>query len=335
MTKTAKNTNKIVIENSVEMLKIGNCSMRFAESNTFPGAIGAVIVTPDGWDTETGLVFDSGSVYNSTSGMNAIRDFVAGSYEKVGEFVHMVSQKSSRYDGVRSFYVGGNLILAAIMDGHRAMNLDVDGKRITIALPSADEKFGSFLVHEVFGEWATVKMQTDFFGRAVPANDTKHRNNLVMKHHFLNKLLNGTKLIVNTNPAVKDSGEIWMIGSNGAKLLREELFGADGTAKPVEEAIAPYNERKVLYAGNAKLDRQTVQMTKIAPIVGIKILDSIAIEGNDELIDVTEVPEGYYQLVDQIGNIQNYSFFNNGSLKAQNNLRTGATNGWKLRPVTR
>lgn len=326
MTKTSNSKNNT----KSNALQIKGCSIQFLESTSVPGSVGNVWFTPDQWN---GLETNVASVYNSMSALNAIRDFLAGTYQKAGDFVHVINPKSSRYDGLRSFYLGGNIVMAAIAEGHSSITVQVAEKSVTIGLPAADDTFGPFKVHEVFGEWTRVVMSTDFWGRAMPATDSGHRNNIVYKHMYLDKLMSGTMLRINTDPAVNKENQLFMKGSNEAKLLREELFNVDGTPKSDDELIAPYNERKLMYAGDSKLDRQTAHMQKVAPIIGTKILSIIRIENQEKTVDVTQVPEGVYQFVDAMGNIRNYSFRVDGSLRSQNNLRTGATNGWILRPL--
>lgn len=327
-TKTSK-TNKSNVEMTDAHEILGH-TIRFLESTTVPGAIGNVWFTPKDWN---GLDVNIGSVYKCSSGLNAIRDFIAGTYQKAGEYVHVFNPAGSRYDGMKSFYLGGNLVVAAINEGLRSLTMDIAERAVTISLPSATDVFGPYHVEDVFGEWVLIKMETDFWGKASPATDVNHRNNIVYKHMFLDKLLSGTRLKINTDPAVTKENQLYMRGSQEAEKLRDELFNADGSPKTVEDVIKPYNERKLVYAGSSKLDRQTAHMMKVAPIIGTQILSVIKVEGQPEPIDVAQVSEGIYQMVDRLGNIRNYSFRVDGSLRSQNNLRTGATNGWMLRKV--
>lgn len=314
------NTNNNSINSENKELQMGQnfngSTVRFVESTSIPGAMGTVIFTPEKWN---GLVADSSSCFDATSGLNAIRDFLAGTYQKAGEFVHVFNPKSSRYDGMKTFYVGGNLAFNAIQEGHQTMTVQVADKTISLTLPATIENIG---------EWVTVKMRTDFWGRVVPATDPQHRSNITMKHFFLNKLLDGTKLVINTTPVVY-KGEMWIHGSNNAKLLRTEMFGEDGTAaKSVEEMIKPYNDRKLEYQGDARLDKQTATMMKVAPIIGLSVLSVIKV--GDVEMEVTAVPQGRYQILDSLGNVKNYCVHVNGTLESENRLKTAATNKWVL-----
>jgi hypothetical protein len=196
-----------------------------------------------------------------------------------------------------------------------------DSVTVNLTLPDTDE---------LIGEWVTCKMKTDFWGRIVPATDPNHMNNIVMKHFFLNKILSGTKLIINTTPVVY-KGEMWMYASNAARLLKSEVFNDNGSAKPVEEIIAPYNERKAEYAGTSRLDRQTEQMMKVAPIIGLTVLSEVTVD--DVVMDVAQVPAGRYKVYDNKNNVVNYCVIVNDTLDSQNRLRTLATNKWILKPI--
>lgn len=317
-TKTTINNTNSTNSNQGEAKMVNNHEVKFVESRSIPGAIGSVSFTPSNWN---GMIWDQESSFDSISGMNAFRDFVAETYQRAGEYVHVFNPKSSRYDGMKTFYVGGSLAYNAIKEGHSTMTVQVAEKLVNLTLPSSTE---------LIGEWVVCKMRTDFWGRVVPCEDIYHIDNLKMKHFFLNKLMTGTKLILNTTPCVV-KGEMWMIGSNEAKRLQSELFDTDGSVKPVEEMLKTYQEHKAEIRQTANLDHQTAVIKKVAPIIGMTIVSVINL--NDVPVNVKDVPHGKYQLVDSIGIIKNYGFKVDGSHDSEERLVTAATCGLSLRPI--
>ena len=296
---------------------INNHAIRFVHSE-IPGLehnIRCVIFTPENKND----LFINVGLYDSISAMNAIRDFVAGNTSKAGDMIHVHSSTRSKYDGFKSIYVGGNRIKQAIIEGYAEMTVMLGDDPVTITLPKTDE---------LIGEWCQVRMKTQFWGRAVPANDGYHLKNTVMKHEYLEKLLNGTKLVIFTDPTVQKDGTIFDWGSKAALSLEADLFNEDGTYKTSEEIMAPVYEKMNERQGDQKLDRQTQRLEKLSQVLSIPVISTVTVD--EVSMDVSEVPNGKYCVKDKSGFVKQICINVVNNLDSQNRLRTVATNGWHL-----
>jgi hypothetical protein len=317
------NTTEINVETKSQLNpETGGISMfnghaiRFIDSKSYPGAIGAVIFTPA---NHNGLFLERESSLSAKSDMNVIREFLNESYLKAGEFVHVFGSKNDRYDGMKTFYLGGNIVVEAILSGHRSIRVQVAEKMMSVSLPADTD---------LLGEWVVCRTITDYTARVIKADDEQHAGNIVAKHFIMDKLLNGTKLSINTTPCIA-RGEPNRDGSEAAKLLRSEMFEADGlTQKSTVDMMHGYYSRKQEYAGNNKLNHQAKTMAKAAPVIGLSIMSVLKV--NNVEANIADVEEGRYRVIDQYGMVKAAVIHVDKSLSSENRLKVIATSGWSL-----
>jgi len=285
--------------------------VRFVQSELMGSAMQYVVFIPKNYN---GLYVSARSGGNINA-LNAIRDFVAGNVVKAGQFVHIRNQEFSKYDGVGNVYIGGNLVKEAIRAGHRSFEIDVNGRNVEFTLPKNVD---------LIAEWAIGMMVTDYTGRVIPFKDEKHMNNTVNKHYFLEKLFNGSKLMVWTEPYVYE-GEMKNYVSVAAHQLKADLLNEDGSFKNHEEIMTPVYERRNLVQDNFKLQRETSRLERVAPIIGLSIMSVINVNGVDMPVD--QVPTGAYSSYNRSGFQQNYRINVVNNADSYNMLRTVATKG--------
>ena len=291
-------------------------AIRFIDSKSYPGAVGCVIFTPA---NHNGLFLDRESSLTADKDMNVIREFLNESYLKAGEFVHVFGSKNDRYDGMKTFYLGGNIAVEAILSGHRSVRVQVADKMMSVSLPADTD---------LLGEWVVCRTITDYTARVVKADDAQHAGNIVAKHFLMDKLLNGTKLSINTTPCIA-KGEPNRDGSEAAKLLRAEMFETDGlTQKSTVDMMHGYYSRKQEYAGNNKINHQAKTMAKAAPIIGLSILSVLKVDNVEA--NIADVTDGRYRVVDQYGVVKAAVIHVDKSLTSENRLKAIATSGWSL-----
>lgn len=323
--KSTMKKNQTVVEttNSIEettFAKQENHVARFVESDYIPNAIKAIIFTPKDYSDK----YVKADLFHAISAVNAIRDFVAGNVERVGEAVHIRNQAFSKYDGIGSLYVGNNIAKQALAEGHSEFSIAVNGHPVSIRLPSINNEKAVDLI----GEWVRVKMITDFSGSVVPAEDLNHMNNLTMKHFFLEKLFCGAKIVAFTEPTVV-KGEVWNWANQAAKQLKSDILAEDGSFKNHDEIMADVYERYNQHQDNFKLARETKRVQTIAPIAGLDVVTMIRV--NDIEMKVDDVPQGEYSSYDRAGFRRNYKIRISNNMDSRDALVTLATKGFSLK----
>ncbi len=270
----AKKETTPVVENTT----ITENMVKFVMSEDIPNAMKAIVFTPAGWNG----MYQTIGLYDALSCINAIQEFLGKTVTSAGESLHVRSQSYSLYDGVKSFYVGDEIVLKAINSGLKSVSVNVNGKTFNVSLPTTSVNIGP---------WAQVNTRLGNWANAVPCKDTGHMINLAKKHEALELLFRGTKLVIFTEPSMT-KGEVFTKASDAAKVLQERILSADGTIKAPAEIAEAYFASKREYISSNKLNATAQRIAKLAPVMNLTVATVIMVDGKSA--NVTEVPAGRY-----------------------------------------
>lgn len=318
MSKKINNTNIETSTNETEKFAENENTIRFIRKSVLgEHTISAVVFNPINANGK----FVYAKPWDNKAFFNAIREFVGEITLPAGEFIHVHNADRSKYDGTRMIYVGGNLIRQAIFEGQKEITVTVDQKNIVVKLPANSDGIG---------EWARVTMRTDFSGNVYPASSEQHRVAIDMKHYFLEKMMHGTRVIIYSEPSMI-AGKVYDNAEKNAHKLEEDLLNEDGHIKPADEVAQNQYEHMSAYRSQAIVASQTRRIEKIAPVVGVKILDSIVVDGEEKGVNL--VLSGWYRVLDANGQVKyvTYRHVLNGT--GANLLRTMATQGLQLQTI--
>lgn len=290
-------------------------SVKFVTSDVMPEFIASVSFTPA---NHNGLNYEA-KTEQFRGFFNAIREFAGNVSMPAGTFVHIHNADRSKYDGMKMFYLGGNIVHDAIENGDRSISVDVNGTNVTVELPKSTE---------LIGEWVRVMMSTDHRGKAWKAIDDHHMIALDTKHTFLQKLFNGTRIFIWVQPSLDRKGNVSSDAARAAALLQKEMLESDGTFKTDEEMLKPMYDRMNEYKGNNKMDTATKTLEKLAPVAGITIKNTIVVDGVESSTD--SVQPGVYRVITKDGEVKYTSYRHFNNLNSASNLQTMATKGYSL-----
>jgi hypothetical protein len=317
MTKKTNTTNEI--QTSAVETPVAAPIIRFVPSEIIEGAIKAVIFTPKNWNDS----FVNVGLFEAVNAFNAITEFLGGSVQSAGMNVHVHNPARSKYDGIKKFYLGGNIAKAAILDGQSQVVVHVGDSPITVTLPKTDE---------LIGEWVQVYMKTSFSGRVAPCTNNGHVKNLAVKHDLLEKLFSGTKLVIFTDPTVV-SDEMYNKASNAAIDLQALLLGEDGLLKTQDEIMEPYYAKMREFAGDQHLDKVAARVEKVVEKTQATVIRVLKVD--DVEMDVAQVPTGWYQVKDRNGFIKEFKTTVLQNLDSERRLLTCAMNNYQLSTIKR
>jgi hypothetical protein len=319
MTKTSKSTKIQTSAIETEIPVNDAPIIRFVDSEIVDGSVKAVIFTPKGWNGSYANV----GLFEAVSAFNAITEFLGGSVQSAGMNIHIHNPARSKYDGIKKFYLGGNIARVGILDGQNNIVVHVGDSPITVGLPKTDE---------LIGEWVQVFMKTSFTGRVAPCTNNGHVTNMAVKHDLLEKLFSGTKLVIFTDPTVvKD--EVYNKASNAAVELRTLLLNEDGTLKTQDEIMEPYYAKMREYSGDQHLDKVAARVEKMVEKTQATVIRILKVD--DVEMDVAEVPTGWYQVKDRNGFLKEYKTTVTKNMDSERRLLTCAMNSYQLSTIKR
>lgn len=306
--KPANTVENTVVENAVVELP----AIRFVESQDILGSMKAVIFTPENYNG----MYRNIDLFDSTGAFNAIKEVLGKTVESGGELIHLHNSAYSKYDGLKSFYVGGAIVRDAIEDGLTMLPLTVGAKNYKVSLPKTTD---------FIGEWVKVNTRLGEWARAIPCNDTGHMINQDRKHNILEIVLSGTKLAIYCEPTMVQ-GELKSRYSDAAIELKATVLNEDGTLRTAEEISNAYFESKREFVGQNKLEKQAVKMAKVQPVVQQAMSVTIMVDGEETALE--DVPHGRFIKVGKDGKNEVFTFTNN--LVSFNTLQLVANRGDQL-----
>jgi len=236
------------VANVTEVGTIVLPSIKFVPSDDIPGAVKCVVFLPENYSGKYANV----NLFDAKSAMTAIVEYLGKVVLSGGELIHVRSQAYSLYDGFRAFYIGGGIVKDAIENGDKSMTAVVAGKKYNISLPSTVSNIGSWVkVNTSLGDWA----------RAVPCVDSWNVVNMDKKHHALEALFRGTKLVIYTEPTLV-AGEVRGEFSQRAKDISNMVLNEDGSLKSTEEIADAYFEGKGNMSGRTSSENRLTRCRK-------------------------------------------------------------------------
>lgn len=285
--------------------------VRFVESEDIQGSMKAVVFTPANWNGMHKTI----SLFDALSCINAIQEFLGQTVTVGGENIHVRSQRYSLYDGVKSFYIGGDIVLKAIEDQLKSIVVKVNGVPFNVSIPVTATNIGS---------WAQVNTRLGNWANVIPCKDTGHMINLSKKHEALELLFRGTKLVIFTEPSMV-KGEVFVKASDAAKVMKERILNEDGTMKASEEIAEAYFLSKREFNNSNKLTATAQRIAKVAPALGLTVATVIKVDG--KVLNLSDVPSGQYFYTEQ-GQDKTFTHFRN--LDSLNALTMLASRGREL-----
>lgn len=309
----SRRNSQTEIENVTEVVAepLAENVVRFVESEDIPGALKAVIFTPKGYN---GHYVNIG-LFDTISCLTAMQEFLGETVVSGGESLHVRSQSYSLYDGTRSFYLGGSIVLNAIEDGLKSLAVVVGGKKVEVSLPKTADNIGP---------WVQCNMRLGGFANAIPCKDKGHVINLSKKHEALELMFRGTKLVMFVEPSLVQ-GEIENKPNRTALDVKARILNEDGTFKTPAEIATAYFEAKREYGATNKLQAQAERVAKIAPILNLTVANVIVVDGTG--VNPNDVPAGRY-LAQKEGKDEVFTHVKN--LDSVNTLTMLASRGYTL-----